>query len=76
MWWYGSIRTIQTRKGKEVPIKFFCLQCGKEMWQGITEGAKQEDTTISKLEEQCICSDCIIDQVLLDIQKEREEEGG
>ena len=67
---------FKQEKGKEVPIKFFCLQCGKEMWQGITEGAKQEDTTISKLEEQCICSDCIIDQVLLDIQKEREEEGG
>jgi hypothetical protein len=43
-----------------MPIKFFCKVCSKEMWQGITEDAKKETTTIYDLEQRCVCSDCIM----------------
>jgi hypothetical protein len=40
-------------------IKFFCNDCGKEIWTGMRQSDK-ECTTISEAERTCRCSDCVL----------------
>jgi len=42
-----------------MPVKFFCNQCGKEIFKQLKKGEKL-DTTIAEMEEKCVCSDCIL----------------
>ena len=46
-------------------IKFYCKECGKEIWEDLNEVDKNI-YTIKEMEKRCICSDCI----LKDIKKE------
>ena len=40
-------------------IKFFCDRCDKEIWQGL---ATREDQVEAILYEDCVCSDCMLDE--------------
>lgn len=40
-----------------MPVKFFCDNCGKEIFQGMDQNTK-ETTTIAEIEQECLCSDC------------------
>jgi len=40
------------------PIKFFCVVCGKEIWQKMSEEMKAT-TTIKEAEETAVCWDCV-----------------
>jgi len=42
-----------------VPIKFFCDDCGKEIFQELDKD-KKEMTTIAEIERTCLCSDCLL----------------
>ena len=55
---------ILWRKTMTVEIKFFCDRSGKEMWQGLI--TKEEKLSAVKVlyEEECVCSDCILAEVL------------
>jgi hypothetical protein len=41
-------------------VRFFCNVCGKELWQLLPKNVK-ETITIKQVEEDTICSDCLID---------------
>ena len=42
-------------------IKFFCNECGKQIWDLLSKEQKRENTTIDELEERSsICSDCLL----------------
>jgi len=41
-------------------VKFFCNECDKEIFQHISQDMKETET-ISEVEMQCICSDCILE---------------
>ena len=44
------------------PIRFFCTECGKELW----ESAKYEQMTFETIEEilhTLICSDCMLEEI-------------
>ena|SRR3972149_3035849 len=42
-----------------MPVKFFCNDCGKEIWSEMTQDDKNS-TTISEAERTCFCSDCLL----------------
>lgn len=42
---------------KIVPVRFFCITCGKEIWEQMHEYIK-ETTTIKEAEETAVCWDC------------------
>lgn len=48
--------------GKEMPVKFFCNKCGKEIWEYMDQLTK-ETTTISEAERSCTCSDCGLEMI-------------
>ena len=40
-------------------VKFFCNECGKEIFKEMEDETK-ETTTIAEIEEQCLCGNCIV----------------
>jgi len=43
-------------------IKFYCKECGKEMWQGV----KWEsicDLTLDEINRNLVCSDCVLKKI-------------
>jgi hypothetical protein len=40
-------------------IKYFCDECGKEIFKGMTKSMK-ETTYIAEAEGDCLCSDCML----------------
>lgn len=39
-------------------VRFFCVKCGKEIWEGMSKEMK-ETTTIKEAEETALCWDCV-----------------
>ena len=39
--------------------RWFCNDCGMEIWQGLSENQKKTET-VYEMERLCLCSDCII----------------
>lgn len=46
-------------------VKFFCDRCGKEIFQEMDKATK-DYWTISQIEHTCICSDCLLKEVIED----------
>jgi len=47
-------------------IKFYCKECGKEMWQGVKWEAIK-NLTLEKVENSLICSNCVAKRIKNDI---------
>lgn len=41
------------------PVRFYCKECGQEIFQGMGE-AQKVVTTIAEVEKTCVCSECIL----------------
>lgn len=46
----------------ERPIRFFCTECGKEMWEHL-DYEEKKDETIEELLYMLICSDCMMNSL-------------
>ena len=42
-----------------MPAKWFCNDCGKEIWQGLDQNQKETET-VAEMERVCMCTDCRI----------------
>ena len=42
-----------------MPAKWFCNDCGAEIWQGLSQNQKDTET-VAEMERTCMCTDCII----------------
>ena len=45
------------------PIRFYCRECGKEIYKGIDYEVMGDDSFETVLRS-CICSDCILQEVI------------
>lgn len=43
------------------PIRFFCTECGKEMWE-LAKYEQMEFETIEEILNTLICSDCLLEE--------------
>lgn len=46
-----------------MPARWFCNDCGEEIWQGLNQN-KKETETVAEMERTCVCSDCILKSAL------------
>jgi hypothetical protein len=56
--------------GSKMPVKFFCNDCGMEMWQFMSEGYKIT-LTVAEANKQLKCSNCRLKQVREDLLEEQ-----
>lgn len=42
-----------------MPVKFYCNNCGKEIWQSMADYIKKSET-VYHAEKRCLCSDCLL----------------
>ena len=52
-------------------IKFFCDNCGDEIWQYMRRSKEQLCEIIDMGE--CLCSECLVDQIIDEIKAEEKE---
>ena len=46
-----------------MPAKWFCNDCGKEIWKSLNKPDKETET-VAEMERVCRCSDCMLRRVL------------
>jgi len=46
----------------ERPIRFFCTECGKELWT-MAKYEQIKDETIEEILNTLVCSDCILEKI-------------
>ena len=44
---------------KTKPVQFFCIKCGREIWEKMPERVKKT-LTIAEAEKTAVCSDCFM----------------
>jgi len=50
--------------------KWFCNKCGKEIWEGLDRNSKESETVFD-MEKMCVCSDCLLDEIVETRKKEK-----
>ena len=52
--------------------RWFCNDCGREIWQGLSQEQKETET-VAEMEEVCMCTDCILKNGGFHINNDLEE---